>query len=453
MEVRILSNKTKTETGLARYFEFSKHGTSYRQEFVAGLTTFLAMAYILAVNPGILSVAGLDFDATITATAIAAIVGSLIMGIFAKYPVALAPGMGLNAFFAFTVVDSMGIPWQTALAGVFVSGIIFLILSLSGIRETIINAIPAGLKYAVSAGIGLFIAFVGLQGAGIVVDHPETLVQIGDLSQGPTLLALFGIVLTAVLMTRKLKGAIFYGIVITSIVGMIFQVVDLPNGIVSAPPNPSALGAFWGPLTGEVISGKAFWTLDMLVVILTFLFVDFFDTAGTLVGTANQAGIMKDNKLPRAGRALASDSIATIAGAAVGTSTTTAYVESSSGIAAGGRTGFTAIVTAGFFFLAMFFSPLLSVITGHVTAAALVMVGVLMASNLAKIAWDKIEEAAPAFITVIAMPLTYSIAKGIALGFILYPLVKLVKGEGKNVHWIMYALFVVFIAYFIWGKA
>ena len=347
----------------------------------------------------------------------------------------------------------MGIPWQTALAGVFVSGVIFLILSLSGIREVIINAIPAGLKYAVSAGIGLFIAFVGLQGAGIVVDHPSTLVQIGDLKQGPTLLALFGIVLTAVLMTRKLKGAIFYGIVITAIVGMIFGVVELPSGIISVPPNPSALGAFIGPLTGEVINEVSFWSLDILIVVLTFLFVDFFDTAGTLVGTANQAGLMKDNKLPRAGRALAADSIATIAGAAVGTSTTTAYVESSSGIAAGGRTGFTAIVTAGFFLLAMFFSPIASVITGHVTAAALVMVGVLMASNLAKIAWAEIEEAAPAFITVIAMPLTYSIAKGIALGFILYPLVKLVKGEGKNVHWIMYALFFVFLAYFIWGKA
>lgn len=448
-----MSNKGKTETGLARYFEFSKHGTSYKQEFMAGLTTFLAMAYILAVNPSILSVAGLDFDATITATAIAAIIGSLIMGLFAKYPVALAPGMGLNAFFAFTVVDTMGIPWQTALAGVFVSGVIFLILSLSGIREVIINAIPAGLKYAVSAGIGLFIAFVGLQGAGIVVDHPSTLVQIGDLKQGPTLLALFGIVLTAVLMTRKLKGAIFYGIVITAIVGMIFGVVELPSGIISVPPNPSALGAFIGPLTGEVINEVSFWSLDILIVVLTFLFVDFFDTAGTLVGTANQAGLMKDNKLPRAGRALAADSIATIAGAAVGTSTTTAYVESSSGIAAGGRTGFTAMVTAGFFLLAMFFSPLLAVITSHVTAAALVMVGVLMASNLAKIAWAEIEEAAPAFITVIAMPLTYSIAKGIALGFILYPLVKLVKGEGKNVHWIMYALFFVFLAYFIWGKA
>lgn len=453
VEVCTLSNKGKNETGLARYFEFSKHGTSYRQEFMAGLTTFLAMAYILAVNPDILSAAGLDFNATITATAIAAIIGSLAMGLFAKYPVALAPGMGLNAFFAFAVVGGMGIPWQTALAGVFVSGIIFLILALTGIREVVINAIPAGLKHAVAAGIGLFIAFVGLQGAGIVVDDPATLVALGDLSDGSVLLALFGIVLTAILMTRKLKGAIFYGIVITAIVGMIFGLVEIPSSIVSVPPYPSALGEFWGPLTGEVINGVNFWSVDMLVVVLTFLFVDFFDTAGTLVGTASQAGIMKDNKLPRAGRALASDSIATIAGAAVGTSTTTSYVESSAGIAAGGRTGFTAVVTAFFFFLAMFFSPVLAIITSSVTAAALVMVGVLMASNMAKIAWSEIEEAAPAFITIIAMPLTYSISKGIALGFILYPLAKVVKGEAKQVHWIMYGLFVVFLLYFIFGKA
>lgn len=451
----LMANPAKTETGLAKYFEFSKHGTNYKREFVAGLTTFLSMAYILAVNPEILSSIPdtLGFDATFTATAIAAIIGTLIMGIFAKYPIALAPGMGLNAFFAFVVVGGMGIPWQTALAAVFVSGVIFLILALTGIREIIINAIPAGMKYAVSAGIGLFISFIGLQHAGIVVDDPATLVAMGDLSEGTTLLAIFGIIITALLMTRKLKGAIFYGIVITAIVGMIFGLVDTPSAVVSTPPNPDAFGAFLDPLLGQEINGVSLWTIDMIVVIFTFLFVDFFDTAGTLVGVASQAGLMKGDKLPRAGRALASDSVATIAGAVVGTSTTTSYIESTAGIAAGGRTGFTAIVTAGFFVLALFFSPLLSVITSPVTAAALVMVGVLMASNLAKIAWEHIDEAAPAFITAVAMPLTYSIAKGIALGFVLYPLVKIVKGEGKKVHWIMYLLFLVFIAYFIWGKS
>lgn len=448
-----MSNKGSNEKGLARYFEFSKHGTSYRQEFIAGLTTFLAMAYILAVNPLILSEAGMDYQSTITATAIAAIVGSLVMGFFAKYPVALAPGMGLNAFLTYAVVGGMGIPWQTALAGVFVSGVIFLLLALSGIRETIINAIPAGLKQAVSAGIGLFIAFVGLQGAGIIVDDGATLVRLGDLGDPSTLLALFGIVITAILMTLNIRGAIFIGIVITAAAGMLFGLVELPSSIISMPPYPTALGEFAGPLFGEVIDGVSFWSIEMLIVVLTFLFVDFFDTAGTLVGTASQAGLMKDGKLPRAGRALAADSVATIVGAAVGTSTTTSYVESSAGIAAGGRTGFTAVVTAGFFFLALFFSPLLSIINSSVTAAALVMVGVLMASNLRLIEWDQFDEAVPAFVTAVGMLLTYSISKGIALGFVLYPVLKLVKGEGKKVHWIMYVMFFVFIAYFIWGKA
>jgi AGZA family xanthine/uracil permease-like MFS transporter len=448
-----LSNNAKTEKGLARYFEFSKYGTNYRREFIAGLTTFLAMAYILAVNPNILQNAGMDPEATFTATAIAAIAGTLVMGFVAKYPVATAPGMGLNAFFAFSVVLGMGIPYQIALAGVFISGVITLILALTGIRETIINAIPSGLKYAVSAGIGLFIAFVGLQGAGIVVNNDETLVQLGDLGDPKVLLALFGIVLTAVLMTRKLNGAIFYGMIITAIVGVIFGLLPLPDKLISVPPAPSNFGAFFGPLIGETFNDVSFYSVDMLIVVFTFFFVDFFDTAGTLLATTNQAGLTKDGKLPRAGRALASDSIATIAGAIVGTSSTTSYIESSAGIGAGGRTGFTAIVTAFFFFLALFFSPVLSIFTGEVTAAALVMVGVLMAANLAKIAWDDIAEAAPAFITAVAMPLTYSISKGIALGFILYPLVKLVKGEGKKVHWIMYVLFFVFIAYFIWGKA
>ena len=435
------------ESGLAKYFEFSKFGTSYRKEFVAGLTTFLAMAYILVVNPLTLSAdgaTGLSFGAVFTATAIAAIIGSAVMGLWAKYPIALAPGMGLNAFFTYTVVLGMGVPWQQALAGVLVSGVLFLILAISGIRETIINAIPQGLKYAVGAGIGLFIAFIGLKNANIIVSNEATFVALGSFEDGNVLLALFGIVVTALLMVRKIYGGIFYGIVITTIVGMIFGLIDLPSAIVSAPPNPDAFGAAVTTLfTSEM------WTLQILLVIFTFLFVDFFDTAGTLVGVANQAGLMKDNKLPRAGRALGADSIATIAGAVAGTSTTTSYIESSAGVAAGGRTGFTAVVTAGFFVLALFFSPLLSVITASVTAAALVIVGVLMASALGKIEWDKLEEAIPAFLTVIAMPLTFSIATGIALGFITYPLVKVVKGEAKQVHPIMYGMFVVFILYFL----
>lgn len=438
--------KGSRETGLAKYFEFGAHGTNYRRETVGGITTFLAMAYILAVNPDILSSTGMDRDALFTATALAAVVGTLVMAFLARYPIALAPGMGLNAFFAFTVVLGYGIAWEEALAGVFVSGIIFLILALSGVREAIINAIPQGLKYAVSAGIGFFIAFVGLQNSGIIVPSEATMVELGNLTHSGTLLTIFGIVVTAIFLTLKIRGGVFYGIIVTSIVGMIFGVVDLPAKIVSAPPSLTAFGAMFGPL----LDPSVMLSSTMLIVIFTFLFVDFFDTAGTLVGVATQAGLMKDNKLPRAGKALASDSIATITGAVIGTSTTTAFVESSSGVAAGGRTGYASFITAICFFLALFFFPILTVVNSYVTAPALIIVGVLMASSLSHIKWGEVDEALPAFLTIIAMPLTYSIATGIALGFVLYPLTKVFKGEARKVHWIMYLLFVVFLLYFIY---
>lgn len=439
----------KQETGLAKYFEFGKFGTSYGKEILAGLTTFLAMAYILAVNPLILGDAGMDTGAVFTATAIAAIIGSLVMGLYAKYPIALAPGMGLNAFFAYTVVLGAGVAWEQALGAVFVSGIIFLILAVSGIRETIINAIPSSLKSAAGAGIGLFIAFIGMKNAGIIVADPATFVALAPFnletveSKG-TVLAIIGVIITIILMVRKVRGAIFFGIVATSIIGMLMGVVATPKGVVDLPPNPSALGAFFT----DFFTTKM-WNWDMLIIIFTFLFVDFFDTAGTLFGVANQAGLVKDGKLPRAGKALAADSTATIVGAVVGTSTTTAYVESSAGVAAGGRTGFTAVSTAGFFLIAMFFFPLTSVVNGYVTAPALIIVGALMVSALKQVDWENFDEAMPGFVTVLAMPLTYSIASGIALGFILYPLIKIVKGEFKKVHPIMYFLFLVFIAYFV----
>ena len=440
---------------MKRYFEFEKHGTSYRKESIAGLTTFLAMAYILIVNPFMLSLSSvpdlpdsmrMDQGAVFTATALAAAIGCLIMGLYAKYPIALAPGMGLNAFFAYTVVLVMGIPWQTALAGVFVSGVIFIFLTLFGIREKIINAIPEQLKYAVGAGIGLFITFIGFQNSGIIVSQDATLVQLGDLTNGNTLLAIFGLVVTVVLMVRGFKGGIFFGMVITAIAGMVVGLIQAPTSVgeVVGPVPPL------GPTFGAAIThlGDVF-TIQMLVVILTFLFVDFFDTAGTLVSVANQAGFMKDGKLPRANKALFADSTATVAGAVLGTSTTTSYIESSAGVAAGGRTGFTSVVTAGLFILALFFSPLLSVITAPVTAPALIIVGVLMVSSLGKIAWDRFEIAVPAFLTVIAMPLTYSIATGIAVGFIFYPITMILKGRGKEIHPIMYGLFFIFILYFI----
>lgn len=444
---------------MRKYFEFDKLGTNYRREIVGGLTTFLAMAYILIVNPMMLSLDGvtdipetmrMDKGAVFVATAVAAAIGSLFMGIIARYPLALAPGMGLNAFFAFTVVLGYGIPWQTALTGVLFSGIIFIALSLSGLRETIINAIPAQLKYAVGAGIGLFIAFLGLQNANIIVADPNTLVTLGDLTTGPTLLAIFGLVITVIMMVRKIKGAIFYGMIMTTILGMAVNLIEVPGKVVDKIP--SVAPTFGAAFEAIFQDPASLFTAQFLVIVITFLFVDFFDTAGTLVAVANQAGLMKDGKLPRAGKALLSDSLATVTGAVLGTSTTTSYVESTAGVAAGARTGFASIVTGLLFLLALFFSPLLFVITSEVTAPALIIVGVLMVSSLANIEWTRFEIAVPAFFTIIIMPLSYSIATGIAVGFIFYPITMVLSGKRKEVHPIMYALFVIFILYFIFIK-
>lgn len=430
---------------MKNYFEFDKLGTNFKTEFIAGLTTFLAMAYILFVNPHTLSATGMDQGALFTATALAAAIGSFVMGIVAKYPVALAPGMGLNAFFAYTVVLGYGIPWETALSGVLVSGVVLVILTMTGIREMIINAIPESLKYAVSAGIGLFIAFVGLINAGFVVNNDATLVGIGDLTSPTVLLAIFGLLISSILLTIGIKAGIFYGMIITSIVGMIFGLVPHPTGLNDIiGPVPSLEPAF-----GQALFHlQDIFSIQMLVVILTFMFVDFFDTAGTLMAVATQAGIMENGKLPRAGRALTADSSGTVFGAILGTSSTTSYVESTAGVAVGGKSGFTAVVTAVFFLLALVFSPLLEIVTSQVTAPALIIVGVLMATNLKFVEWDQIEIAIPAFFTVLMMPLTYSIATGIAVGFIFYPITMLVKGRAKEIHPIMYILAVIFILYF-----
>nr|WP_239584430.1 NCS2 family permease [Aquibacillus albus] len=432
-----------------KFFQFEELGTNFRTEFIAGLTTFLSMAYILFVNPIILGAdgaTGMDQGAIFTATAIAAAVGTLIMGLYAKYPVALAPGMGLNAFFAYTVVLGWGIPWETALAGVLASGLIFIVLTLTGLRELVINAIPANLKFAVGAGIGLFIAFIGFQNSGIIVADDATMVALGDLTSGPTLLAVFGLIVTVVLIALNIKGGVFYGIIITSIAGMIGGLIAPPTGVGDiVGPVPSLAPTFGQAFAhfGDIFTGQ------MLVVILTFLFVDFFDTAGTLVAVATKAGLMKNNKLPRAGKALFSDSAATVVGATLGTSTTTSYVESTTGVSAGGRSGFTAVVTAGFFILALVFSPLLGIITAEVTAPALIVVGVLMCTALKDIEWDRFEVAVPAFLTVITMPLAYSIATGIAMGFIFYPILMAIKGKTKDINPIMWLLFIVFLLYLI----
>ncbi len=442
---------------MKKYFEFEKLGTNYRREIIGGITTFLAMAYILAVNPIMLSLdvvpdlpdsMRMDKGAVFVATALAAAVGSLFMGLIARYPIGLAPGMGLNAFFAFTVVLTYGIPWQTGLTGVLFSGLIFIVLSLTGLREMIINAIPAQLKLAVGAGIGLFITFLGLQNAKIIIADENTLVGLGDLTAGPTLLTIFGLVITIIMMVRKIKGAIFYGMIMTTVLGMLVSLIEVPTKVVDKIP--SVAPTFGAAFDAIINDPGSLMTTQFLVIVITFLFVDFFDTAGTLVAVATQAGLMKDNKLPRAGKALLADSLATVTGAIMGTSTTTSYIESTAGVAAGARTGFASIVTAVMFLLALFFSPLLLVITPAVTAPALIIVGVLMVSTLGGIHWDRFEIAVPAFFTIIAMPLTYSIATGIAIGFVFYPITMLFSGKRKEIHPIMYGLFVIFILYFIY---
>lgn len=431
--------------GLDRYFKISEKGSTVRTEVTAGVTTFLAMAYIVFVNPGILSDAGMDFGAVFVATCLAAALGTLIMGLYAKLPIAQAPGMGLNAFFAYTVVLGMGIPWETALAATFVSGVLFLLLAVTGARRAVINAIPMPLKLAVGAGIGLFIAFIGLKNAGIIVADPATLVGLGELGEHSTLLAIFGIIVTSLFLMRKLRGAVFYGIVVTAIVGVIFGLADGPSALVSAPPS---IAPTFGAAFAEIPS---LFTVELLIVVFTMLFVDFFDTAGTLIAVTNQANLLdRDGNLPNDNKALVADSTATIAGAALGTSTTTSYIESAAGVGAGGRTGLTSVVTSALFLATLFFSPLLSVVTAAVTAPALIIVGVMMTRGLSDIPWDDMAYAIPAFVTIIAMPLTFSIATGIALGLVLFPLMLLFKGQFKSVSPVMIGLFVAFIAYFIW---
>ncbi|WP_417281539.1 NCS2 family permease [Camelliibacillus cellulosilyticus] len=426
---------------MARYFQFSEHGTSYSREIIAGLTTFLAMAYVLFVNPAILGDAHMDKGAVYTATVLGAVFGTLFMGIVARYPIAIAPGMGLNAFFTYSVVIAKGIPWQTALAGVFIAGVIFVIITLFKIREKIINAIPQNLKHATACGIGLFIAFMGLKNAGIVVSSKDTLVAFGDITDPKTLLTIFGILITIVFLVLNVKGGIFFGMVLTAIAGVVFGLLPLPHQVVSSVPS---LAPTFGVAIEHITDIN---TGQLIIVVLTFLFVGFFDTAGTLMAVANQAGLLRDNKLPRAGRALLADSSSIVVGSILGTSPTTAYIESSAGVAAGGRTGFASVVTAILFLIALFFSPLLVVVTNQVTAPALIIVGVLMASSLGKIEWDRIEIAIPAFLTIITMPLTYSITTGIALGFVVYPITMILKGRIKELHPLMYVLFVIFVIF------
>lgn len=428
---------------LHSYFGLDELNTTIKRELLAGFTTFISMAYILFVNPTVLGASGMDEGAVFTATALASALGCILMGVLAKYPIATAPALGINAFFSYSVCIGMGVPWQTALAGVFVASLIFIAITIFKLREMIIDAIPSDLKYAISGGIGLFIAFLGLSEGGIIVSDDSTLVALGSLSVGTTWLTIFGLVITAVLMVRRVPGGIFIGMAATTILGLVTGLIHAPSSIVSAAPSMSSIFLVALKHVGDIN------TLQMWVVVLTFLLVTFFDTAGTLVGLANQAGFMKDNKMPRVGKALASDSTAMLAGSLLGTSPVGAYVESSAGIAVGGRSGLTAVTTGIFFLFGLFFSPLLSVVTSQVTAPALIIVGVLMAQSLKEIKWHEMEIAIPSFLILLGMPLTYSISDGIALGFIFYPITMIAAKRGKEVSPIMYVLFFVFIG-FMW---
>ena len=428
---------------ITSYFELEQLHTTVRREILAGFTTFISMAYILFINPSVLGAAGMDEGAVFTATALASAIGCILMGVLARYPIATAPALGINAFFSYSVSVGMGIPWQTTLAAVFVASLIFMLITFFKLRERIIEAIPADLKYAISGGIGLFIAFIGLSEGGLIVSNESTLVGMGSLTVGSTWLTIFGLVVTAILMIRKTPGGIFIGMIATILLGLATDLIQAPDQLVSAAPSISSTFLVALDHVGDINS------IQLWVVVLTFLLVTFFDTAGTLVGLANQAGFMKGNKMPRVGRALAADSTAMLAGSLLGTSPVGAYVESSAGIAVGGRSGLTAVTTGIFFIFGLFFSPLLSVVTPQVTAPALILVGVLMTHSLSQIDWSKLEIAIPAFLILIGMPLTYSIADGIAMGCIFYPITMIAAKRGKEVSPIMYALFFVFVG-FMW---
>ncbi|ENP7459843.1 NCS2 family permease [Vibrio fluvialis] len=423
---------------LERLFKLSENGTNVRTEIIAGGTTFLTMAYIIFVNPAILSDAGMDRGAVFVATCLAAAVGCFIMGLIANYPIAQAPGMGLNAFFTYVVVLGMGYTWQVALAAVFCSGVLFILLSLFKIREWIINSIPMSLRTGISAGIGLFLAFIALKNAGIVVDNPATLVSLGAITSLPAVLGALGFFLTIALVHRGVKGAVMIAILSITALGLIFGDVQW-GGVMSAPPSIAP--------TFMQLDFSSVFEVGMISVVFAFLFVDLFDTAGTLVGVATKAGLIgEDGKIPRLNRALLADSTATSVGALLGTSNTTSYVESVSGVAAGGRTGLTAVVVGILFLLALFFSPLAGMIPAYATSGALFYVAILMLSGLVSIDWRDLTEAAPTVVTCLLMPLTFSIAEGISMGFIAYALIKLLSGKGRNVSlsvWVMAIIFAV----------
>lgn len=430
---------------LARYFEFEALGANWRTEILAGATTFITMAYILFVNPSILAETGMPFGAVTAATCLSAAFGSILMGAFARYPIALAPGMGLNAYFTYVVVKGMGVSWQAALGAVFLSGIVFLLLTLTGLRQKIVEAMPPDLYAAVAVGIGLFIAFIGLKNAGIIVPDAATTVTLGNLRAPQTMLALGGLLLISTLMAWGVRAAMLIGILGVSLLAMAL-------GVVEWKWQPSYLPELSGTALHLDIPGVL--QLGLFEIVFVFLFVDLFDNLGTLVAVSKKANLLDHNhRIPRVGRILTTDSLATMFGALTGTSTVVSYIESASGVAAGGRTGVTAIVTGLLFLLALFAVPLVGVIPAAATAPALILVGSLMISHASEIHWADAEAAIPAFLTILTIPLSFSIANGLAFGFIAYTLLKVVRGKGAQVGWLVYLLTILFIVRFIYlGK-
>lgn len=431
---------------IARFFSFEVQSTNWRAEVTGGVTTFVTMAYIVAVNPGILSGAmGKDlFGELLFATCASAAIATLLMGLLANYPFALAPGMGLNAFFTYTIVLGMGVPWQLALGCVLASGLLFFFLTVLRVREAIITAVPQSLKRATTVGIGLFIAFIGLKNAGFIVDNPATLVDLGDVRTGAIGLAMVGILGMGIMLARGIRGAILLGVLGVTLLGMITGLTPWPVGIVSLPVWPTHL-------FGEAIYNLPLaFNLAVIELVFAFLFVDLFDTMGTLVGLSERVKFLDERgQLPRANRALLSDSVGTVCGSVLGTSTVTTYIESATGISSGARTGLASVVTSGLFLGALFFTPLVQAIPAFATAPALIVVGVLMIAPAAQIAWDDVSDAVPAFLTLIAMPLTFSIADGLALGFVTYPIIKRLSKKGTEVHPLIDVLAVIFIAKYV----
>jgi len=425
---------------IAQFFKFDQHNSNFTKEATAGLTTFLAMVYITIVNPAILSETGMDFGAVFVATCLAAAFGSIAMGLLGNYPIAQAPGMGQNAFFTYAVVLGMGHSWQTALGAVFLSGIIFVVLSVLPVREWLVNSIPKSLKLGISGGIGLFIGIIAFQNAGLIVDSPATLLQLGDLSAFEPLMCLIGFVIITALSQRKVTGAVIIGILIVTIVGWLTGQVEF-KGVVSTPPSVTPV-FFQLDIIGAL-------EVSMITVIITLLIVDVFDTAGTMVAVANRAGLIdQDGSLPKLGKAMVSDSGATVFGSLVGTSSTTSYIESAAGVEAGGRTGLTAISCGMLFLLCLFFSPLAQSVPSYATSAALLFVACIMFKSLAELDWNDYTESVPAILIAVAMPLSYSISDGIGIGFICYAAIKILSGKATSCSSVVYAISTIFIIKF-----